>query len=229
MSLSFPRFELPSTYDEARKYLRELGLGYDMIHVFCDNCVLFRKDYAKLDVYPKCKESRWEDKDCCKHVPRKVLRHFPLIPRLKRMFASSRTAKDIQWHQTRWALVDGEMSHPIDGMAWSHFSVKYPQFANDARNLRLAVATDGFNPFGNFSTHYSMWPVLVMPLNLPPWQCANPSNCFMSLLIPGQKSPEKDFDLFLEPLIEELIQLWSGVGTYDAASHSKFNLRALVL
>jgi len=40
----------------------------------------------------------------------------------------------------------------------------------------------------------------------------------MSLVIPDPKSPRKDFDVFLEPLIEELLQLWSGVMTYDAAS-----------
>ena len=100
---------------------------------------------------------------------------------------------------------------------------------NDARNLRLVVATDGFNPFGNFSTTYSMWPMLVMPLNLPPWECVNPANCFMSLLIPGPKSPEKDFNVFLEPLIEELLQHWSGVMTYDAASRRKFKLYAAML
>ena len=51
----------------------------------------------------------------------------------------------------------------------------------------------------------------------------------MSLLIPGPKSPGKDFDVFLEPLIEELLQLSSGVMTYDAASRTKFNLHAAVL
>jgi len=35
--------------------------------------------------------------------------------------------------------------------------------------------------------------------------------------------------LFLEPLIEELLELWSGVSTYDAASSTKFNLHAAVL
>ncbi|EAY97045.1 hypothetical protein OsI_18969 [Oryza sativa Indica Group] len=51
----------------------------------------------------------------------------------------------------------------------------------------------------------------------------------MSLLIPGPTSPGKDFDLFLEPLIEELLELWIGVSTYDAFSARKFNLRAAVL
>jgi hypothetical protein len=83
----------------------------------------------------------------------------------------------------------------------------YKTIDDDARNLRLAITNSGFNPFGNFSTTYSMWPVLVVPLNLSPWQRANPSNSFMSLLILGPKSLGKDFDLFLEPLIEELVQL----------------------
>ena len=60
-------------------------------------------------------------------------------------------------------------------------------------------------------------------------QCLLCPYIFMSLLIPGPKSPGKDFDVFLEPLIEELLQISSGVMTYDAASRTKFNLYAAVL
>ena len=63
------------------------------------------------------------------------------------------------------------MSHPADGEAWQDLDRKHPTFVDDPRNLRLAVTTDGFNAFGNFSSTYSMWPVLVTPLNLPPWEC----------------------------------------------------------
>ena len=94
------------------------------------------------------------------------------------------------------------MSYPADGEAWQDFDRKHKTFVDDPRNLRLAVATDGFNPFGNFNSTYSMWPVLVTPLNLPPWKCVNPLNCFMSLLILGPTSLGKDFDVFLEPLIK---------------------------
>ena len=137
-----------------------------------------------------------------------MLRHFPIIPRLKRIFATKATAESTQWHKKQRRQVDNEMSHPADGKAWKHFDRKYPSFAAEAWNLRLAIATDGFNPFGKISTTYSMWPVLVKPLSLPPWECVDESNCFMSLLIPGPTSPGKDFDLFLEPLIEELLELW---------------------
>jgi hypothetical protein len=151
------------------------------------------------------------------------------LPRLKRIFASKRTSKETQWHKKVRKPDANVMSHPADGEAWKDFDRRDQAFANDPRNLRLALATDGFNPFGNMSTQYSMWPVLLTPLNLPPWECVNPANCLMSLLIPGPRSPGKDFDLFLEPLIEELIKLWEGVSTYDACTGKKFDLRAAVL
>uniref|UniRef100_A0A0A8YWQ9 Uncharacterized protein n=1 Tax=Arundo donax TaxID=35708 RepID=A0A0A8YWQ9_ARUDO len=47
------------------------------------------------------------------------------------------------------------------------------------------------------SNSYSMWPVFVIPYNLPLWACMEQSNFIMALLIPGPKAPGKDFDVFL--------------------------------
>ena len=63
------------------------------------------------------------------------------------------------------------MSHTADGEAWQDFVREYLDFTNDARNLLLGLATDGFNPFSEQNTKYSMWPVFVLPYNLPPWAC----------------------------------------------------------
>jgi hypothetical protein len=41
MSDGYPNSELPKSYEEAMKYLKELGLGYENIHVCKNNCVLF--------------------------------------------------------------------------------------------------------------------------------------------------------------------------------------------
>jgi len=60
------------------------------------------------------------------------------------------------------------LRHPADGAGWKHFDREFPQFALDPRNVRLGLASDGFNPFGNMSTAYSMWPVVLVPYNLPP-------------------------------------------------------------
>jgi len=50
------------------------------------------KKFEKMDKCPICDASRWKDEKEGKKIPEKVLRHFPLIPRLKRMFASKQIA-----------------------------------------------------------------------------------------------------------------------------------------
>ncbi|WVZ64567.1 hypothetical protein U9M48_014065 [Paspalum notatum var. saurae] len=230
LSSAFPdNNALPRSYSETKILLRELGLGYESIHVCENNCVLFWKKYAKLDRCPVCEESRWKDPNGNKRVPRKVLRYFPLKPRLRRLFMSKETSKNTRWHKLKRRIVENEMRHPSDGEAWKDFDRRYGWFAQDARNLRLGLATDGFNPFGHMSSSYSMWPVFVIPYNLPPWACMDQSNFMMSLLIPGPNAPGKDFDVFLQPLIQDLLDLWKGIETYDAVTDKTFTLHAAVL
>lgn len=137
---------LPKSYDEAKGILKEMGLGYESIHVCYNNCVLFRKEYEKHDNCSVCGLSRWKDAER-KKIPQKVLRHFPLAPRLKRMFSTKEASEAAQWHKLKRQPVENNMSHPADGEAWQDFDREYPSFAKDARNLRLGLATDGFNPF----------------------------------------------------------------------------------
>ncbi|XP_024011315.1 uncharacterized protein LOC112086578 [Eutrema salsugineum] len=55
-------------------------------------------------------------------------------------------------------------------------------------------------------------------------------NIMLSLLIPGPQQPGNSIDIYLEPLIEDLIHLWNnGETTYDAFSKTTFNLKALLL
>ena len=101
LSDAFPKSNVPKSCEEARKYIRELGQGYESIHVCKNNYVLFWGDREELQACPKCKESRWEDADGSRRVSHKVLRHFPLIPRLQRIYAARGTAADAKWHETK--------------------------------------------------------------------------------------------------------------------------------
>ncbi|XP_070041538.1 uncharacterized protein [Nicotiana tomentosiformis] len=54
--------------------------------------------------------------------------------------------------------------------------------------------------------------------------------CFLSLLIPGLKAPGNDIDVYLEPLVDELQELWyNGVDAYDASRKENFCMRAALL
>nr|GEU44548.1 hypothetical protein [Tanacetum cinerariifolium] len=68
-------------------------------------------------------------------------------------------------------------------------------------------------------------------INLLTWLCMKESSFMLTLLIPGPKSPGKDIDVYLRPLIDDLKVLWAlkGVETIDVSTCQKFNMRAMVL
>ena len=122
------------------------------------------------------------------------------------------------------------MRHPVDGQAWKHFDNKYLNFSLEPRNVRLGLATDGFNPFGNMSLSYSMWPVVLTTYNLLPWVCMKESSFMLTLLIPSPNSPGKDMDVFLRPVVDELKDLQEpGVQTRDVVDNSVFNMHVALL
>ena len=80
-----------------------------------------------------------------------MLWYFYLTPRLKRLYGSRHTANDMTWHSTGRSKEDGVMHHPVDGGAWKQFDSRYLDFSKEPRNVRLGLAANGFNPFGNMS------------------------------------------------------------------------------
>ncbi|XP_060183024.1 uncharacterized protein LOC132612978 [Lycium barbarum] len=162
-------------------------------------------------------------------IPAKVLRYFPLKPRLQRIFMCSETSVAMRWHATERPK-DGNLRHPADGEAWKDFDSLHPDFSKDPRNVRLGLSSDGFNPFRTMSISHSTWPVMLMNYNLPPWICMKLEYIVLSMIIPSPSSPGNDIDVFLQPLIAELKELWEmGVETYDAETNQIFLMRAALL
>ncbi|KAK8947367.1 hypothetical protein KSP39_PZI007390 [Platanthera zijinensis] len=79
------------------------------------------------------------------------------------------------------------------------------------------------------STSYSMWPVVLIPYNMPLYKGMKDEFLMMSLLIPGPRAPGKDIDVYLRPLIEELKELWNGVETYDTYTKETFKMHAALM
>lgn len=89
----------------------------------------------------------------------------------------------MRWHQDNREEEKGAMRHPTDSMAWKHFNEKYPQFAQDHRNVRLGLASDGFTPWSNLGNSYSMWHVILICYNLLTYMFMKEEFLMMSLLI----------------------------------------------
>jgi hypothetical protein len=194
---------IPRTFAEARKIIAKLGLWYEKIHVCPNNYQLYRKDKKDHDFCSKCGASRWKGKadnktltkkERRKAAANKVLRYFPIKPRLKRLFMHKQKAQLTRWHDEE-CTKDGALRHPADSDVWRAIDTQHPDFALDSRNMRFDLATDGFNPFGKCNSTHSCWPVVLVPYNLSPWLCMKPSSLMLTLIIPGY--PEKDFHTFM--------------------------------
>ncbi|XP_071729876.1 uncharacterized protein [Rutidosis leptorrhynchoides] len=135
---AFPHASIPNSLYELRKVIRDLGLGYEKIDACLNDCMLYwkkNKEKIKCDV---CQTSRYKqinndsegesttqaDNDGDyegKKVRAKVLRYFPLIPRLQRLFMSPKMAESMRWHlESR--TKDGILRHPTDSPAWKTFN-----------------------------------------------------------------------------------------------------------
>ncbi|KAL1299879.1 hypothetical protein AAHE18_18G139200 [Arachis hypogaea] len=224
---------IPRDYYEAKKLVQKLGLKAIKIDCCSNNCMLYRKDDAALTSCKFCEAPRFKpisDGGCkSKRVPVRRMHYLPLIPRLRRLYASMSSAPHMTWH-IKNQRDDGVMTHPSHGEAWKSFDRIHSDFALEPRNIRLGLCSDGFTPNIQFSKPYSCWPVIVIPYNLPPGMCMKDPYLFLTCLIPGPNNPKANIDVFLGPLIDELNELWNpGVLTYDIVEKKNFVLKAALM
>ena len=69
--------------------LKMLGVEYISYHVCPNDCILYRCEYADKEICPKCGHDIYKESNnkAKAHVPpNKMLRHMPIIPRIKRLF-----------------------------------------------------------------------------------------------------------------------------------------------
>ena len=68
---------------------------------------------------------------------------------------------------------------------------------------------DWFQPFKH--SKYSCGALYISILNLPRSERYSSDNVVLLGVIPGPKEPDLTINSFLEPLVDELLQLWNGV------------------
>ena len=148
------------------------------------------------------------------------------------MYRSPVISELLKWYQSNRSE-PGVIRSVVDLPAWVHIDEKFPDFATNLENLRFRLSLDGVNPFKQSSTVHSTWPILMLIYNLPPWLVTKRFFVSLTLLISGRDSPTSDnIDVFLQPLIDELLQLWEGVDEQDfgkPAGERAFSLRGLLM
>ena len=191
----------PSSSYEMKTLVMKLGLSHEIIH--CCDCgkTLYWKENSELTTCLHCQKSRYvEGSDT---IPVRVLRFFSLIKRLQRLFRCPKLSKHMKWHSTNHSD-DGKMRSVVDSEQWRFIEDKYPSFYRDVRNVRMGLSLDGVNPHSLQSSKHSIWPIMIVLYNLPPYLVTKRFFISLTMIIPGPKSPsEETIDVFLQPLVHE--------------------------
>jgi hypothetical protein len=101
------------------------------------------------------------------------------------------------------------MCYAANSNQWKFINGQWPTFTEEPRNVQLGLAIDGVNPFGEKRSTWSTSPMLFTNYNIPPWLTTKKYFIMLSLIILGPNCVIGEaFDLYLQPLIDELKQLW---------------------
>jgi hypothetical protein len=180
--------------------------------------MLFHNDDAMLEECRVCRSSRYKrnvtnfDEDGMGEnkkdigLPAKVAWYFPKIPSLKQLFANKANAEFMRWHN-KGLKKDVMLHHPDDGIQWRDFDVKHKDFKREIRNIRFGLSTIGMNPFGDIGHSHSAWSITLCIYNLPSWLCMKNNFIMMPILISGPVQVGTDIDVYLQPLLDELLVL----------------------
>ena len=75
---------------------------------------------------------------------------------------------------------------------------------------------DGVNPYSLQNTNYSIWPIVVINNNIPPRFFMKNENIMLALIFLGRRKV-KNMDVYLQPLVDELKELWEEIHVYDVS------------
>lgn len=97
-----------------------------------------------------------------------------------------------------------------DGKVWQDFmNYNGSPYLSEPNNLALLLNMDFFQPYKHLKG-YSVGGIYCVIMNLPRAIRYKQENVLLIGLIPGPKEPDHDINSFLDPMVKELNQFWSG-------------------
>ncbi|PPR00475.1 hypothetical protein CVT26_009682 [Gymnopilus dilepis] len=195
-----------------------------------NSCLCYLGSHKDERACHYCKEPRFN----ADGRPRKRYLYIPLIPRLLGYYKNIPLIKKMSYRHNFQhdpnITKDVFDSSNYQKLRATHVSIggekHRHQFFDSKRDIALGLSTDGFAPFKK--RKQTCWPLLLFNYNLPPEIRFWIEYIICIGVIPGPKKP-KDFDSFLAPLVDELLELLTGVRAYDALAEEMFMFRAYLI
>lgn len=203
---------------------KRTGIHFVEYHCCIGSCMCFGP-FPNYTHCTHCGEPRLDENG----RPRAIFRFIPVIHRLRMQYANTERARKFVGYR---ASVEARWSESPDGLSedfWTsglYQSQKAQGLYADDTDIGFLFSTDGVRVFKTRS-NYTVYPLLLLNLNLPPDERVKQRNMLLCGIIPGPKGP-KDIDSFIWPLVQEFKFLEKGVSAWDASRSKPFILRAYI-
>ena len=113
-----------------------------------------------------------------------------------------------------------------DGRIWKEFlNFRGRPFLSEPYCRAFSLNVDWFQPFKHVTD--SVGGIYITILNLPRYLRYRPENIILCGVIPGPKEL-KNLDMYLQPIVQELLLLWEGV-MMDIQSYGSIQIRGALL
>lgn len=217
---------LPDSYDKAYDLIKPFLSPAKQYHCCINDCVVYRNsnagEYEGLSKCPVCNEERYEAGTM---IPRKQFKYISVATTLRRLFGNSSMSKLLQDHVSKTGNNIVSSIHQSKG--WKAWYSSEGVFKGDHRGLAFAICTDGLNPYAHEKTTYSMWPIFLVPLNLPHHVRMKVGSMLLTGIIPGPKEPN-DLDPYMDIVVDDIMDL-SKLTVFDAFKNEYFQPQANIL
>jgi hypothetical protein len=89
-----------------------------------------------------------------------------------------------------------------------HIEEKWPSnFKDEPHSIRFGLAIDGVCPFSFLSSNYSVFQVVLIVYNIPPWMSVRKEHLILTLII-LRKHQVKNMVVYIETFIDEMKLFW---------------------
>ena len=143
-----------------------------------------------------------------KLCPRKVYIYNSIKSSLAKLLGRPAFSQKCEMWRKR-CTSPGVYTDIYDGVVWKRFqNICGRPFLELPNSLGFILNIDWFNPYKH--VEYSVGVIYLVIGNLPRSERYKLENIIIVGVIPGPSEPRKHMNMFLKPMVDELIDLWDG-------------------
>lgn len=223
---------LPDSYQRMRSLISHELIQIRKTHACINDCILFQGVHERLEQCPKCGADRYKSVDALgRKYSHRTYSYCSLKEHLEKLFGCSNIAQVIQSLGGGTLIVQNIVCDMTDTNMWAEWTENN---GDNSSKVILGLNTDGVNPYSSQGIKYSLWPLILVIMNIPKHHRNKDHAMILAGVVPSRKPRqhggglEPNLDPYVNVIVDELIKL-SSSEIYSAHSGAPINVKVRLL